>query len=180
MKLMTQQVSTTAHEETPHAIQSTENNTLNLKSTISVVVKRRAQSLIKDKSLDAGTRGLIRYALEINDPCLPELVRRTDAGEVVSDTLDFSETTESIDDGPSQEKIEALAEMICRPGDEPATKSAALLVLMANLENARHPKAVANIAKHLAFNRCGDLNLCDMVDAEVRVLEVELLTGQLG
>ena len=71
---MTQNSSATAHEETPHAIQSTENNTLNVKSTISIAVKCRAQSLIKDTSIDAGARGLIRYALEINDPYLPQLV----------------------------------------------------------------------------------------------------------
>jgi hypothetical protein len=46
----------------------------------------------------------------------------------------------------SEEKIEALAEMICRGGDEPA---AALLVLMGMLENSTHPKVIANTAKHL-------------------------------
>jgi hypothetical protein len=71
----------------------------------------------------------------------------------------------------SEEKIVALAEMICRDGDEPATKSAALLVLMAALENATHPKALANSAKHLAFARCGELNLCNMVDAQIAVVE---------
>lgn len=72
------------------------------------------------------------------------------------------------------DKIEALAEMICRSGDEPDTKSMALLVLMSALENSPHPKALANTAKHLAFNHCADRNLCGMVDAEVRILEAEL------
>jgi hypothetical protein len=71
----------------------------------------------------------------------------------------------------SEEKIVALAEMICRDGDEPAIKSAALLVLMAAFENATHPKALANSAKHLAFARCGELNLCNMVDAQIAVVE---------
>jgi hypothetical protein len=65
--------------------------------------------------------------------------------------------------------------MICRAGDEAGTKSAALLVLMATLENASHPKALANIAKHLAFTHCGQLNVTGMVDAQIAVLEGELL-----
>jgi len=68
-----------------------------------------------------------------------------------------------------------LAELICRAGDEPETKSAALLVLMAVLENASHPKALANTAKHFAFSRCGELNVYGMVDSQIAVLESELL-----
>lgn len=68
-------------------------------------------------------------------------------------------------------------EMICRAGDEPATKSAALLVLMAALEHAAHPKALANTAKHLAFTRCGELNFCDMVNAQIPLVESRLLGG---
>jgi hypothetical protein len=67
--------------------------------------------------------------------------------------------------------------MICRAGDEAGTKSAALLVLMAALENATHPKALANRAKHLAFTRCGELNLCGMVDVQIVMLEGELFAG---
>ena len=47
---------------------------------------------------------------------------------------------------------------------------------MAVLENAEHPKALANMAKHLAFTRCGELNLDGMVDAQIAVLEGKLLT----
>ena len=74
-------------------------------------------------------------------------------------------------------KIEALAEMNCRGRDEPATKSMALLILMAALEQSAHPKALANTAKHFAFNHCADLNLCSLVDAEIAVLEAELFSG---
>ena len=77
----------------------------------------------------------------------------------------------TIDDDAS-EKIEALAEIICRSGDEPA---AALCVLMARLQNAADPKALANTAKHLAFTRCGELNVYGMVDAQIASLEKELL-----
>jgi hypothetical protein len=75
----------------------------------------------------------------------------------------------------SEEKIAALAEMICRAGDEAGTKSAALLVLMSMLEKASHPKALANLAKHFAFTRCGELNLDGMVEVQVGVFERELL-----
>ncbi len=142
----------------PHTINSTNNQ------TITDAVKRRAQSVINDESIDAGSRTLIRYAVEINDPLLPELVRRVDAGETIIDNLNLPPS--------SEEKIEALAEIICRAGNEPA---AALLVLMAMLENAPHPKALANTAKHFAFIRCGELNLYGMVDAQTALVESELL-----
>ena len=65
--------------------------------------------------------------------------------------------------------------MICRAVDEPGTRAAALLVLMATVENSSHPKALANAAKHLAFTRCGELNLYGMVDAQITEAEAELL-----
>ena len=162
--------SATAHEETPHETESTRN-------TISDALRRRAQSLINDKSIDAQSRALIQYSFEINDPWLAELVRRADAGEAIFD-IDFSRTPESeeeLDEG----KIEVLTRLLCRAGDEPGTKSAALLVLMATLENAAHPKALANTVKHLAFNRCSDRNLYGMVDAQIPVLESELFAEQI-
>jgi hypothetical protein len=110
--------------------------------------------------------------LETNDPWLAELVRRADAGEDVVDDMQNIETNE---DDASEQKITALADMICRDGDEPATKAAALLVLMAALEHATHPRALANTAKHLAFTRCGELNFSGMVDAQIAVVESELL-----
>ncbi|HEY2964278.1 MAG TPA: hypothetical protein VGJ37_17780 [Pyrinomonadaceae bacterium] len=131
-------------------------------SHISDALKRRAQSVINDKSIDAQTRAVIRYALEINDPELPELVRCVDAGESIIDNLYVHS---------SEEKIEALTDLICRAGDEP---SAALLVLLSTLENSTQPKALANTAKHLAFTRCGELNLNGMVDAQIAALEGEL------
>jgi len=137
-------------EETPH---------------ISDALKRRAQSILNDKSIDAQTRVIIRYGLEINDPWLPDLVRCVDAGESIIDNFFVAS---------SEEKIAALTELICRAGDEP---SAALLVLLATLENSSHPKALANTAKHLAFTRCGELNLHGMVDSQIAVFEGELLTG---
>jgi len=138
------------HEETTH---------------ISDAFKRRAQSVINNKSIDSQSRAIIRYGLETNDPWLPELVRRVDAGETIIDNLYVDS---------SEEKIERLTDLICRAGDEP---SAALLVLLATLENSTHPKALANTAKHFAFTRCAELNHYGMVDAQIAVLEGELLAG---
>jgi hypothetical protein len=115
--------------------------------------------------------------MEINDPWLAELVRRADAGETLFDTVDFSQEPDTSQKHSSDEKVEALVEMICRAGDEPETKSAAMLVLMATLENSTHPKALANTAKHLALTRCDELNLYGIVETQVVIVERELFAG---
>ena len=150
--------------ETPHVNQTTRT------ATILDALKRRAQAVLSDQSIDPQSRAIIRYALETNDPWLAQLVRRADAGQPVIDSNGFLATADS-----NEEKIAALAELICRAGDEAGTKSAALLVLMSTLENATHPKALANLAKHLAFTRCGELNLNGMVEAQIAMFESELL-----
>ena len=155
--------SATAHQDTPH----TNNSTTNI---INEALKRRARAVIDDKSIDAGTRAVIRYSLEIDDPWLADLVRRVDAGETIIDELGFLQI--STNEVSVEEKIEALTKMICRASDEPA---AALLVLMSILEDAPHPKALANAVKHVAFTHCGRLNLYGMVDAQIALLESELL-----
>ena len=152
------------HEETPHATNSITNK------PISDALRRRAQSIINDESIDAGERSWIRYALEINDPALPELVRRADAGEPIIDDSHLLDGEIS-----SEEKVERLAEMICRSGDQTETTSAALLVLMSTLENSPQPKVLANQVKHIAFMRCGELNCYGMVDAQITAIESELL-----
>ena len=167
-------------DETPHATNSNQNNTPGFNRCIAVAYSRRAESVINDRSIDAQTRAVIRYAFETFDPWLAELLRRVDAGESLVDTLDFSQEPRARnDDDLYVEKVEALAEMICRSGDEPDTKSAALLVLMAALEDSPHPKALANTAKHFAFNQCAERNLCGMVEAETRVLEDQLFAGKM-
>ena len=158
--------SAAARPETPHENQTTRTN------TIMNALKRRAQAKLNDRSIDPQSRAIIRYALETHDPWLAELVRRADAGE---DVVENMQSLDTEGDEVSEEKIETLAEMICRAGDEPATKSAALVVLMSAIENAAHPKALANTAKHLAFARCGELNFGGMVDAQIELLESELL-----
>ena len=59
--------------ETPHVNQNSRTN------TFINAVKERAQAVLNDQSIDAPSRAIIRYALETNDPLLPELVRRADA-----------------------------------------------------------------------------------------------------
>jgi len=154
-------------QATPHATNSTTNN------SISDAVKRRAQSLIKDTTIDAGDRAYISYALATNDaPGLSELVRRVDAGEPI---IDESCLLEANDEISTEEKLERLAAMICQAGSQPETRSAALLVLMSTLENSTEPKVLANHVKHLAFTRCGELNCFGMVDAQIAAIESELL-----
>jgi hypothetical protein len=170
MKIMARHTSVTAPKESPHLNQTTT-------TTIRDAVRRRAQAVINDRSIDAQSRAIIRYGLETNDPYLAELVSRADAGERIIDTLDFSQTPEPNEDDQTEEKIEALADIICRDGNGPEAKSAALFVLMGTLENSRHPKRLANTAKHFAFNRCGELNLYGMVDAHVAIVEGELLAS---
>ena len=74
---------------TPHTIKSTKNLDLNggSKKTISNALRRRAQAVINDRSIDAHTRSIIRYGLEVNDPWLADLVRRVDAGETIIETI---------------------------------------------------------------------------------------------
>ena len=159
--------------EIPHVTQTTRTN------TIINALKRRAQAVLKDRSIDPQSRALIRYALETNDPWLAELVRRADANEAIVDAIDFTETPESgaNEDCSIEDRVTVLAEMICRAGDETGTKAAALLVLMSIFENATHPKALSNVAKHVAFTRCGELNLHGIVDADIAMLENKLLAG---
>jgi len=91
-------------------------------------------------------------------------VRCVEAGESIIDNLYVHS---------SEEKVQLLTDLICRAGDEP---SAALLVLLATVENSSHPKALANTAKHVAFTRCAELNVFGLVDAQVPALEGQLLS----
>jgi len=154
--------------ETPHVHQTSRTN------TIVNALKERAQAVVNDRSIDAQSRAIIRYSLEINDPLLAELVRRVDAGETIVDEAGFLKLSST-----DEEKVTALAEILCRAGDEAGTKSAALLVLMSTLENASHPKALANLVKHLAFTRCGELNFNGVVEAQIAVFASELLDDTL-
>ena len=168
---MVTDTSATVRSEAPHADQITRT------ATILNALKQRAQAVVNDTSIDPQSRAIIRYAMEINDPWLAELVRRADAGETALDTIDFSQTPDTLEQDLSDKRVRALADMICRDGDEPETKSAALLVLMSSIEDSAYPKSLANTAKHLAFARCGELNLYGMVEAQVATIEHELFAN---
>lgn len=75
--------SASVREETPHADNSNQNNAFQVNRCLAVAYSERAESLISDRSIDARVRAVIRYAFETSDPCLPELIRRADAGEPI-------------------------------------------------------------------------------------------------
>ena len=179
---MATHTSATTREQASDVTQTRHVNQTTRTATINDALKRRAQAVLSDESIDAQTRAIIRYGLETNDPWLAELVLRADDGEKLADTFDFSQVIQTDQDGPSdncpsdngpnRQKIETLTEIICRAGDESA---GALFVLMGTLQHSTHPEVLAHTAKHLAFTRCGELNLFGMVDAQLAVLEDELL-----
>jgi hypothetical protein len=171
MKLMASHSSASVREQAPHSINSITINTLKLNSNRDEV-RRRGWSLLRDKSIDEGSRSLIGYALEIDDPALPELVRRAEAGESVTDNIAAASKPE---DHLTGQRVDNLAELICRAHDS-GIRAAALLLLMSALENAEDPKSLANNLKHYAFTRCGELNVYGMVDAQIVALEQELLS----
>ena len=163
---MVNHVSASVRGETPHETETTQ-------ITINDALRRRAQAVINDTSIDPQWRNIVRYALEINDPLLPDLVRRADAGERIIDTINCSQTPDIDEDHSIREKLEALVDIICGTGG--AQAAGALFVLMATLQDSTEPEALAYTAKHFAFTRCGELNLYGMVDAQIAVVERELL-----
>ena len=148
--------------ETPHVNRKSRTN------TIVDALKERAQAVLNDRSIDPRSRAIIRQALETNDPWLARLMRQDDAGE---DIVEAIGSDSSGGDDSGRERIEPLAEIICSGGEEPA---AALFVLMGALQNSTEPKALAHVAKHFAFTRCGEFNVYGMVDSQLAVLEREL------
>ena len=159
---MTTDSSAPALEETPHETETTI-------ITVSDATKR-AESVINDTTIDPQWRTIIRFALELNDPFVAELVTRAEAGENIVETFESLRTPVSIEDESILRKVEALAEIICRTGDEP---TAALFILMETLENSTDPKVLASRAKHVAFSRCGELHVYEMIDAQLAKLEGE-------
>src|SRR3569832_2262041 len=103
---MVNHVSASTRVETPHETETTQ-------TTISNALKRRAQAVINDTSVVPQWRNIVRYALEINDPLLPDLVRRADAGERIIDNTLFSQTPEFDEDHLTRDKIEALIDILC-------------------------------------------------------------------
>ena len=98
--------SVTARSEAPHATET------NSTKTISDALKRRAQSVIKDRSIDPQWRTIIRAALELNDPCVAEFLSRAEAGENIGDTFESLRTPVPNEDDSTLRKVEAVAEII--------------------------------------------------------------------
>jgi len=161
---MTTHSSAIAHQDTPHETETT-------KITVSDATKCHAESVINDTTIDSQWQTIIRFALELNDPFVGELISRAEAGENIVETFRSLQTPVPIEDESILKKVEALAEIIARSGDEP---TAALFILMETLENSTDPKVSANRAKHVAFSRCGELHVYEMVDAQIAELEGEL------
>src|SRR5690242_14320339 len=98
MTIMASHSSAPTCEQAPHETQTTE--TTQAEVTLATLIRRtrtaslintlkqRALSVLYDKSVDAQSRAVIRYALETNDPSLAELVRRAEKGEAVADTIE--------------------------------------------------------------------------------------------
>jgi hypothetical protein len=89
MKIMARHSSATPREETS-TLRGKESD--NISSTlkphiIDASLKRRARLLITNSSIPSQTRSLIRYALEIRDPYLAQIVRRVEAGEMSIDSI---------------------------------------------------------------------------------------------
>ena len=154
-------------------------------------IKRRAQAIVNDKSVDPDSRAIISYALRIDDPWLPELVRRMDVGENIAEPLEYTRLEYpqleypravavvedlSREETCNEEKVEELAEIICGANDRCA---AALVVLMRTLEKSIDAKSLVNKAKHFAFARCAETNLLGLVDTQTAVIEAELLAGKM-
>ena len=75
---MANDTSATVRREAPHTNRTTRT------ATITNALTRRAQDVLNDTSIDPQSRAIIRYAMEINDPWLTELVRRAEAGKASS------------------------------------------------------------------------------------------------
>jgi len=87
MKIMARHSSATPREEksTRREKESEKFNSTLKSHTIDASLKRRARLLLTNSSIPRQTRLLIRYALEIRDPYLAQVVRRVEAGEITID-----------------------------------------------------------------------------------------------
>jgi hypothetical protein len=85
MTIMARHSNAPAHSKTSAQPKQTPTNQTS--SIIDPSLKRRARLLITSSSIPQQTRSLIRYALEIKDPYLAQLVRRVWDGEMTIDSL---------------------------------------------------------------------------------------------
>jgi hypothetical protein len=83
---MAKDTSATTRVRAPHLPETSDPSETTRTATIINALKRRAQAVLNDKSIDPQSRAIIRYGLETNDPWLAELVRRAEAGEAIVET----------------------------------------------------------------------------------------------
>jgi hypothetical protein len=72
----------------------------------------------------------------------------------------------------TDEQIKSLVEITCRSGCDPEGKSAALLILLDEIEKNEHRVDVADTAKRAAFIHGADDHL---IDAQVELLRRKML-----
>lgn len=104
--------SATTRGETPHVNRTSRTN------TIVNTLNERALAILNDTSIDPQSRAIIRYAMEINDPWLAELVRQADS----DGTIDLSEIPLTDEADSTEDKIRVLTEKICHAGEEPSKR----------------------------------------------------------
>lgn len=56
----------------------------------------------------------------------------------------------------TEDQISHLAKLICQAGDDPETKSRAMLVLMDEIELRYGAEGIAPLVKEVAFSLCGE------------------------
>jgi hypothetical protein len=83
---MAKHTSATTRVRAPHLTEPSDPSETTRTATIINALKRRAQAVLNDKSIDPQSRAIIRYGLETNDPWLAELVRRAEAREPIVET----------------------------------------------------------------------------------------------
>lgn len=81
-------------------------------------------------------------------------MRRADAGD---DVIDHTQSLDSNEDDPSDEKIGALAELICCSGNEPAIRNVASPDVVSR---TRHPpESAREHGQAPRVTHCGELDL---------------------
>jgi hypothetical protein len=94
MKIMARNSSATTRGEksTLRGKESDNINSTPKSHIIEASLKRRARLLITKGSIPRQTRSMIRYALDIRDPYLAQIVRRVEAGEMTIDSIYLEQT----------------------------------------------------------------------------------------
>jgi hypothetical protein len=82
--------SKTSAKQTPNQPNKPRDLTKQTSSIVDASLRRRARLLIVNSSIPQQTRSLLRYALEIKDPYLAQVVRRVEAGELTIERLNVN------------------------------------------------------------------------------------------